>query len=212
VSTNTQRSQILARVRNDKEYRDLFVAEQIFSRLPLKIRIMRKSRKMKQRELAQRAGVTPEWITQVENPNYGRFTLRTLLKIAAAFDVGLSVDFVPYSKVLNDTLNLAPNSFQVPSSHEDAGLWEAGPPQTEAERKEPAIIRAISGVFSNMAGSGQQESARQALAKVFMLQSARKQQEEPVQQLGLIELPFAAAGGGLSETVSYYASSGDSLG
>jgi len=136
VSTNLQKRQIRAKFRNDKEYRDLFVEEQIFSRLPLKIRNMRKRRNLKQRELAAKARVAPEWITQVENPNYGRFTLRTLLKIAAAFDVALFVDFVPYSRILNDATNLSQESFDVPSAKEDIGLRDPKPPMREGEQTE----------------------------------------------------------------------------
>ena len=143
MSTNSQRSQILAKIRNDKEYRDGFVAEQIYSRLPLKIRNMRLSRKLKQRELAAQASVAPEWITQVENPNYGRFTLKTLLKIAAALDVGLYVDFVPYSKVVNDTLSLTNISFDPPSASDDAGLLERKGPRSEADSSEPAMNAAL---------------------------------------------------------------------
>lgn len=121
---NSARNQILKLIREDKEYRDEFVAEHIFSRLPLKVRMLRQARKLSQQALASKAGVAKEWISQVENPNYGRFTLKTLLKIAAALDVALQVDFVPYSAVVNDVLRLSDESFQVPSAVADAGLLE----------------------------------------------------------------------------------------
>jgi transcriptional regulator with XRE-family HTH domain len=131
VSTNLQKRQILAKIRNDKEYRDNFVAEQIYSRLPLKIRNMRIVRRLKQRELAVKAAVAPEWITQVENPNYGRFTLKTLLKIASALDVALYVDFVPYSRIVNDAFDLNDGSLDAPSAPEDAGLAACRGPHGE---------------------------------------------------------------------------------
>ena len=125
---NSARNQILKLVREDKEYRDEFVAEHIFSRLPLKVRTLRKARDLTQQELADRAIVAKEWISQVENPNYGRFTLKTLLKIAAALDVALHVDFVPYSTVVNDALRLSMESFHVPSADADVGLLEKAEP------------------------------------------------------------------------------------
>jgi transcriptional regulator with XRE-family HTH domain len=115
-------------IREDKQYRDLFVAEHIFSRLPLKVRSLRKTREMTQQALADEAGVKKEWISQVENPNYGRFTLKTLLKIAAALDVALYVDFVPYSTVVNDALRLSMDSFHVPSAKADLGLLDRPQP------------------------------------------------------------------------------------
>ena len=44
------------------------------------------------------------WVSKLEDPNYGKLTISTLLKVASAFDVGLQIDFVPYSKVLSDAV------------------------------------------------------------------------------------------------------------
>jgi transcriptional regulator with XRE-family HTH domain len=115
------RTQLLSKLRN-KEYRDSFVAEYIFSRIPLKIRAMRDRRKMSQKELGEAAGVKQEWISKLEDPSYGKLTIKTLLKLAAAFDCGLSIDFVPFSQILNGATRLAPSSFDVPSFNEDGAL------------------------------------------------------------------------------------------
>jgi transcriptional regulator with XRE-family HTH domain len=119
------RTQLLSKLKN-KEYRDSFVAEYIFSRIPLKIRAMRDRRKMSQQQLGEAAGVKQEWISKLEDPSYGKLTIKTLLKIAAAFDCGLSIDFVPFSQILNGATRLAPSSFDVPSFDEDEAL-EAEP-------------------------------------------------------------------------------------
>jgi transcriptional regulator with XRE-family HTH domain len=119
------RQQILAKFK-DKEYRDAFVAENIYSRLPLKIRAMREARGLSQSGLGALAGVKQEWISKLEDPSYGRLTISTLLKIASAFDCGLSVDFVPFSQILNSATSLSAPSFKVPDfAHDEALSGEA---------------------------------------------------------------------------------------
>lgn len=110
---------------DNKEYRDAFVAEQIFSRLPLKIRGIREQQELTQRQLGERAGMAQTWISKLEDPNYGKLTISTLLKVASAFDVALQIDFVPFSRVLNDALTLSAESFEVPKFEEDTGISEA---------------------------------------------------------------------------------------
>jgi len=99
-----RREQLAASVQS-KDYRDAFVAEHIRRGLPLKIRSMRQRRGWSQQELAARVGMTQEGISRLENPNYGTLTLMTLLRIAAAFDVGLAVDFVPFSTLVDRAAN-----------------------------------------------------------------------------------------------------------
>lgn len=119
---NSVRSQLRSKMRN-KEYRDAFVAEQIFSRLPLKIRGLREQRKLSQKELGEKAGgMAQAWVSKLEDPNYGKLTISTLLRIASACDVGLYIDFVPFSQVLNSATTLSEECFSVPSFDEDSAM------------------------------------------------------------------------------------------
>jgi transcriptional regulator with XRE-family HTH domain len=121
MSMNSTREQLVRKLQ-DKEYRDAFVCEQIFSRLPLKIRSIREHRQLSQKQLGEKAGVAQAWVSKLEDPNYGKLTISTLIRLASAFDVGLEIDFVPFAKVLDDALKLSPESFEVPSFAEDKGL------------------------------------------------------------------------------------------
>jgi len=118
VTMNSHREQFIRKF-SDKAYRDSFVAEHIYSRLPLKIRTLRESRGLSQKDLGERIGAAQTWVSKLEDPNYGKLTLSTLLRLASAFDVGLEVDFVPFSKVLDNALDLMPQSWQVPSFEDD---------------------------------------------------------------------------------------------
>jgi transcriptional regulator with XRE-family HTH domain len=121
VNTSKAREQLLAKLDN-KEYRDAFIAEQIFTRLPMKIRFLRDSQELTQKQLGDRAGIAQTWVSKLEDPNYGKLTISTLLKVASALDVGLQIDFVPFSRVLNDAVRLSRESFVVPTFGDDAGL------------------------------------------------------------------------------------------
>jgi transcriptional regulator with XRE-family HTH domain len=123
VNTTLVRQDLAAKF-EDKDYRDAFVAEQIFSRLPLKIRCMREDQELTQKQLGTLAGMAQTWVSKLEDPNYGKLTISTLLKLASAFDVGLQVDFVPFSRILDDSLRLSTESFVVTRFEVDAGLSE----------------------------------------------------------------------------------------
>jgi len=121
VSMSLVRQNLAAKF-TDKAYRDAFVAEQIFSRLPLKIRYLREEQGMTQRKLGEVAGMAQTWVSKLEDPNYGKLTISTLLKVASAFDVGLQIDFVPYSKVLSDAVYRTGGSFVVSKFADDPGI------------------------------------------------------------------------------------------
>jgi transcriptional regulator with XRE-family HTH domain len=62
---------------------------------------MRERDGLTQEELAEKVGMNQNAIHRLENPNYGKPTITTLKRIAAAFDVALIVRFVPYSQLVD---------------------------------------------------------------------------------------------------------------
>ena len=61
-------------------------------------------------------------LSQVENPNYGRFQLGTLIRLASAFDVALVVKFAPFSELIDWTMNLSPEKLSPPDFDRDPFL------------------------------------------------------------------------------------------
>lgn len=59
--------------------------------------------------MADKIGTNQNAVYRAENPNYGKQTITTLKKIAAAFDVALVVRFAPFSELL-DWVNGTPRT------------------------------------------------------------------------------------------------------
>lgn len=107
---NTKRREKLISSLKDKEYRDAFVSEHIDTGLPFQIKALREKEGWSQEELGSHAGMKQERISTLEDPNYSKFTLKTLKRLASAFDVALMVAFVPFSKLVDWESNLSPES------------------------------------------------------------------------------------------------------
>lgn len=82
-----------------KDYRDSFAEAFVDDRLAAQIHYLRKHRGWTQEQLAQKSGKSQPKISSLEVSCEG-VTLNTLKRIASAFDVALSVRFVPFSNIL----------------------------------------------------------------------------------------------------------------
>lgn len=89
------------RVQRDKSSREQYVDSQIRNTLAHQIRLTRESRGWTQRDLADRLGVTQNQVSRWESSDYGKLTLSTLKRVASAFDIGLMVRFVPFSRMID---------------------------------------------------------------------------------------------------------------
>ena len=96
-----------------------FVDAEIDEMIAAQIRIMRENRRWTQRELGEFAGMAQARISDLEDPNYGRYTLRTLKRLAEAFNVGLSVRFVPASRLVYWGSDTSYEDLAVPSLEEE---------------------------------------------------------------------------------------------
>ena len=103
----------------DKKYRDAFVSEHIDTGIPFQIRALRKQWKLTQKELSDITGMAQERISVAENPNYSRFNIKTLKRIASAFEVALIVRFVPISELVKWELNLSSEALEAVSFEDD---------------------------------------------------------------------------------------------
>lgn len=170
TTTSARRRQIVSSLR-DKEYRDALVAEYINTGLPFQIRAMREDRGWTQKELGNRVGMAQETISLLENPNYGRFTLTTLKRLASAFDVALLIRFMPFSRLVDSVVGLSAEELAVPSFANDPGLEArtvlpgiastaaATPPFESARVRPSSIAEACNSTY--LTGQGTQSSTGQ---------------------------------------------------
>jgi transcriptional regulator with XRE-family HTH domain len=86
------------------------------------IREMRLARGWTQSELARATDKVQETISQLENPNYGNYTIKTLQRLAEAFDVKLTVRFDPFSELVRWMTELSTEDLAVPDYDHDPGL------------------------------------------------------------------------------------------
>lgn len=116
-------SSLVAELR-EKAYRDAYVASQIRVGLPFQIRALRQQKGWTQGDLAAHAGMSQPRIAEIEKPGERKFNLETLLRIAAAFDVGLTVNFVPITELINREDRFDPDTFSVPTFAEELAAAE----------------------------------------------------------------------------------------
>lgn len=105
----------------DSDFRKQLIDEHIDVGIAFQIRALRNRQKLTQTDLAELLGDKSKqpMISAWENPNYGRYTLATLKELAKAFDVGLLVRFVPFSKLVDWTVDLTSDVIAPPNFSEE---------------------------------------------------------------------------------------------
>ena len=106
----------------DKEFRDAFVEAHIDNGIAYQISGMRRDRDWDQKTLAEKAGTRQAVISRMEDPDYGRLSITTLKKIAAAFDVALEVKFVPFSEFVGSVRSLCTEFYTPPAFDQDEDM------------------------------------------------------------------------------------------
>jgi transcriptional regulator with XRE-family HTH domain len=100
--------------------RNAYVQAEVTTALAHQIRSIRCQRGWSQSDLAKRLGTTQAAVSRLEDPSYGRFTLKTLLDLSRVFDTGLNVAFVSFVTMLHETYLPKLEVRQVPSFDEEA--------------------------------------------------------------------------------------------
>ncbi len=132
------REGLIARLRRGRKAREQFVDSHLGKGIAHQIRATRERLNWSQGQLAQEVGMNQNGISRLESPGYGRPTITTLRRLAAALDVGLVVHFVPFSQMIDwvsGTRRVDPGlttgSLAVPSfsAEEEAGVFDTKPQQ-----------------------------------------------------------------------------------
>lgn len=135
----------------DKEYRDEFVSANVETGLAFQLRSLREREKLTQAELAGAMGTRQSVIARLEDPSYGKFTIKTLEKIANFFDVALLVRFVPFRELFRYIDHSSPEELAILSFKDEVAA--AKPPVDDKEQKPvasgPTIQQRVSNDVNN---------------------------------------------------------------
>jgi transcriptional regulator with XRE-family HTH domain len=105
----------------DREYRSAYVDEHLNTFLPFQIRALREQRDWTQGQLGEYCGGKAQgWISKLEDPNYGKFSLATLKTLERAFDCMLDVRFKSYRDFSDEQDRRRPGDLRVNSYEDDA--------------------------------------------------------------------------------------------
>ncbi len=107
---------------SDLESRHLQVSADVNVGIPLQIRVMREAKGWNQTTLAEKIGTTQNAISRLESGSYGRPNVKTLLRLAEAFDVALLVKFVPFGRFARALDEMSATSVAIPSFADDEEL------------------------------------------------------------------------------------------
>lgn len=114
------KASLVSKLLVSKKFRDAYVYEHIKNGVPFQIRAMREERGWTQTKLGEVSEKPRNVITRLEDPNYGKLTIKTLLEIASAFDVALLIRFIPFSRLLREYDDTSSSALGVPSISREA--------------------------------------------------------------------------------------------
>lgn len=103
----------------DKDYAHAYMEEHGNMLLAAQIKVLREQRGLTQAQLAELADMKQERISALENVDYDAWTIKTLRKLAKAFDTGLQTSFVPVGTAIMGIVNVTRDSLKVLPRTED---------------------------------------------------------------------------------------------
>lgn len=135
----SERLDKISKLRSDFESRASYIKAKLSVLVPSKIKALRlKSNMPRQRDLAVAAKMQQSRISMFETPGAANLTLETLAKLAAAFKVGLIIDFVPFSQMLQWENSYSQDVFDVTRIDEDTDF--IAPKPEVAEVQDDAVL------------------------------------------------------------------------
>jgi transcriptional regulator with XRE-family HTH domain len=179
----------------DKEFRDGYVAENARRGLAYQITALREARGWSRAELARQADRPQSNTSRWEDPTYGKYSLSTLIEIAAIFDVALVAKFVSFEELLASVSDLRPSKLAVPSSEEEQKRMASGDRQITAGSALAAFSKQPGQAVSGL-GALLSENTNNAKSNGTFL--APISGRDPVKSIE-ITLPVVAALSGVAE-------------
>jgi transcriptional regulator with XRE-family HTH domain len=101
-----------------KPYRDAYVAEHVRTGIAYQVRNLRDQRGWAQKKLAETMEKPQSVVSRLEDPDYGKLSVQSLLEVASAFDVALLIQYISYPEFLRCTRDVSPQALEAESFDE----------------------------------------------------------------------------------------------
>jgi transcriptional regulator with XRE-family HTH domain len=119
---NLLKRQAMSKLRKDfedKEYRHAYADEFLNAWIATQIKVLREQRGWSQEELAENAEMLQPRISALENVNYSSWSVKTLRRLAEAFDLTLRISFESFGNRIKDFSSFDRDYLQRPSFNDD---------------------------------------------------------------------------------------------
>jgi transcriptional regulator with XRE-family HTH domain len=103
----------------DPETRQEYAASLLYAHIALQIKTLRQQRGWSQAKLAQLAGKHQSQISEMESIDFSSWKISTLMKLAEAFDLALTVSFESFGTFLDEAASLGRDALERPSFADD---------------------------------------------------------------------------------------------
>ena len=134
------------RLKNKATARHAYLEAEVITGLAHQIRALRLQREWSQAGLAKRLGTTQTVISRLEDPSYGKYSLKTLIDLAKVFDTGMHVRFTSFITMLQETYRPNAGSREVMSFEDEAPsvkFFRAPTPNTSGAYFSSPMIRGV---------------------------------------------------------------------
>lgn len=118
-----------------RDYAEIFLD----SSIALQIKALRLQRGWSQEVLAEKAGMKQSRISAMEQANYTGWSLRTLRRLAAAFDLALVVRFESFGTLLDDVTSMSRERLERLSFADDPEFFEGSSRDPSTKDEEPSL-------------------------------------------------------------------------
>lgn len=134
--------------------RAAFVEAEATTAIAHQIRILRQQRQWTQHDLARLLKTTQAAVSRLEDPSYGRLSIKTLLDLAHTFDTGLQVKFVSLVEQFRASRKIDRSSMEVEPFSEEAERVAFIEPVVKASLVGTSnVARSLTGIRTYVASS-----------------------------------------------------------
>lgn len=123
----------------DKAYRDAYAESFLNTSIAAQIRSLREKRGWRQAQLGERVGMKQSQISRMESVNNDAWSVKSLLRLAKAFDVTLAVRFESFGTLADAAEALSLKSLERPSFNEDPAFKDVPPTASTAVERIIAV-------------------------------------------------------------------------